>query len=149
MNNREYPKYPLCGVGAFVIGPKGILMGRRDKDPGKGLWSVPGGVVELGETQADAVKREVLEETGVHIEVLRLLDTRDLIIHDDEGKIRFHYILNYFLARPLDMETKAETPTGEVGWFKFEELPKDEMPELLWEAMLQLREIIERMTKGE
>ena len=110
-------------------------MARRDKEPGKGLWSVPGGAVELGETQEEAAKREILEETGIHIEILRLLGTADLIERDPDGKIMFHYVLNHYIARPLDTETHAETPEGEVAWFPLDDLPKDEIPELLWTAI--------------
>ncbi|MHA1772007.1 MAG: NUDIX hydrolase [Candidatus Thorarchaeota archaeon] len=148
MSDRLYPKRPICGVGAFVIGSNGLLMARRDKEPGKGLWSVPGGAVELGETQEDAAKREILEETGIHIEILRLLGTADLIERDSDGNIMFHYVLNHYIARPLDTETHSETPDGEVAWFPLDRLPQDEIPELLWKAIQKYMPDLEALTSG-
>ncbi len=87
MSDRRYPSIPILGVGAIVVGKDGVLLGRRDKDPGKGLLSIPGGAVETGETQEQAVKREVLEETGVECDVLRFVSTADLITLDTNGKV--------------------------------------------------------------
>ena len=117
--------YPIPGVGAIVVGRKGILLARRDKPPGKGLWSIPGGAVELGETQKEAVIREVLEETGVQCEVLKLVSTVDLITQDDADAVEFHFLLNHYLARAITGDLKPEFPDGEVEWFHPDELPED------------------------
>ena len=82
MNDRRYPEHPIPGVGAIVVGPKGVLLATRDKDPGKGLWSLPGGGVELGETQETTVIREVEEETGVQCEIFDFVSTADIVTRD-------------------------------------------------------------------
>ena len=125
MDNRRYPTHPYPGVGAIVVGSKGVLLARRDKSPGKDLWSFPGGGIELGETQEAAIIREVREETGVTCEVLSLLTTADLITADESGRIEYHYLLNHYLAKALTENTSPELPDGEVGWFHPDELPPD------------------------
>ena len=125
MNDRRYPNHPIPGVGAIVVSKNGILLARRDKPPGTGLWSIPGGGVELGENQKESVLREVLEETGIVCEVLELVGTADLITLDETGRIEFHFLLNHYLARAITEDTTPEFPEGEVGWFHPDELPKD------------------------
>ncbi len=125
MSDRRYPVHPIPGVGAIVIGTKGILLARRDKAPGTGLWSIPGGGVELGETQIESVIREVKEETGVDCEVLELVSTYDLITKDDIGAIEYHFLLNHYLAKAITQKTRPENDDGEVGWFHPDKLPPD------------------------
>ena len=125
MNDRQYPRFPIPGVGAIVVGSKGILLVRRDKPPRTGLWSFPGGGVEVGETQVEALIREVEEETGVNCQVVDFVTTFDLIMKDVSGKVEFHFLLNYFLARALTENIKPETDEGEVGWFHPDNLPTD------------------------
>ncbi|MCK4484968.1 MAG: NUDIX domain-containing protein [Candidatus Thorarchaeota archaeon] len=140
VDNRRYPSHPIPGVGAVVVGPAGLLLVRRDKDPGKGLWSIPGGAVELAETQKEAVVREVMEETGVQCEVLELVSTADLVTLDSEGRIEYHYLLNHYLARGLTMETRPETPAAEVNWFPLDSLPLGEMPIRILDLLESVRE---------
>jgi len=93
MADRRYPSHPIPGVGAVVVGPKGILMATRDKDPGKGMWSIPGGGVEIGESQESAIIREIKEETGIDAEVLRFIDSADVILKDDLGEVEYHFLV--------------------------------------------------------
>ncbi len=116
MSERRYPTSPILGIGAIVVGPQGVLMGTRDKDPAKGALSIPGGVVEVGETQEEAVAREVLEETGVACEVLRFVTTADLISRDANGRVEYHFVLNHYLCRAVTSETTPESPDAEVKW---------------------------------
>ncbi|MEM2896168.1 MAG: NUDIX hydrolase [Candidatus Bathyarchaeia archaeon] len=119
---REYPKHPLVGVGA-VIKKKGyVLLVKRRYDPGKGLWSIPGGLVELGETVQEAVKREVREETGLEVEVIKLIDVVDNIIKDDQKKVKFHYVLIDFLVSVKGGKCKPTSNASEIKWFKPHEL---------------------------
>lgn len=142
MNERRYPQFPIPGVGAIVVGAKGVLLVRRDKEPGKGLWSIPGGGVEIGETQEESVLREVEEETGIQCEVLDFVSTVDLITPDESGQIEFHYLLNHYLARALTETTKPETPEAEVGWFHPDDLPKDMANPRITELILSVRDEI-------
>ena len=99
--SREYPKLPMAAVGAVITRKDEVLLVERSQEPSRGLWSIPGGLVELGEAVRDAVKREVLEETGLEVEVKDLLDVIDKVVYDEEGNVRFHYILIDFSADPI------------------------------------------------
>lgn len=125
MSDRRYPIHPIPGVGAIVVGSEGILLARRDKAPGTGLWSIPGGGVELGETQIQSAIREVKEETGVECEVLELVSTFDLITEDDDGAIEYHFLLNHYMAKAVTEKAQPENADGEVGWFHPDNLPHD------------------------
>jgi 8-oxo-dGTP diphosphatase len=147
MSGRRYPTHPVPGVGAIVVGSQGVLLARRDKDPGQGLWSIPGGGVELGETQETTVTREVREETGVNCEVIEFVNTVDLITHDSTGNVEFHFILNHYLARALTENTRPEYKDGEVGWFHPDNLPSDIADQRIAELVLSVRgKILHLMT---
>jgi 8-oxo-dGTP diphosphatase len=128
MQSRTYPSYPIPGVGAIIVGNQGLLLTRRDKDPAKGLWSIPGGVVEVGETKEQAILREVEEETGIKVEVREMIGTYDLIIKDSQDRIKYHYLLIHFLTRALSSTIRPESPKVEVRWFKINQLPEKEIP---------------------
>lgn len=145
MSGRRYPTHPVPGVGAIVVGSQGVLLARRDKDPGQGLWSIPGGGVELGETQETTVTREVREETGVNCEVIEFVNTVDLITHDAAGNVEFHFILNHYLARALTENTRPEYKDGEVGWFHPDTLPSDIADQRIVELILSVRDKILRL----
>lgn len=95
---REYPAAPLVGVAAVVVRGDEILLVRRGREPLRGMWSLPGGLLELGETTADGVAREVLEETGVRVQPVEIVATIDRIIRDDDGRVRYHYVLVEWLC---------------------------------------------------
>ncbi|MFW9978306.1 MAG: NUDIX hydrolase [Candidatus Thorarchaeota archaeon] len=148
MSSRRYPEFPIPGVGGVVFGTKGVLLVRRDKEPGKGLWSIPGGGVEVGETQQEALVREVLEETGVRCNVLQFISTADIIFRDKNGDIEYHYILNHYLAEALSSSIRPETPDAEVGWFALDQLPISDMPEAIIDIVNKASAIQNPMQKG-
>ncbi len=149
MKDRRYPQFPIPGVGAIVVGSNGLLLARRDNDPGKGLWSIPGGGVELGETQEASVLREIEEETGVICEIIEFVSTVDLITLDTSGQIEFHFLINHFLARALTSDTRPETEDGEVGWFHPDNLPSDMADKRIVDLILSVRErILGLMNEG-
>jgi len=113
---REYPDTPIVGVGAVIRDGARILLIRRDREPAKGRWTFPGGVVELGETVGDAIRREVLEETGLQIEVGELVAIVDRILHDDAGRIQYHYVILDFLAHPINGVPRSGDDAGDVRW---------------------------------
>lgn len=90
---REYPECPIMGVGGIIFEGDTVLLARRNQDPGRGTWTLPGGAVELGETLLDALERELLEELSIRVEIKGLVRLLDRIIHDAEGRVRFHYII--------------------------------------------------------
>jgi ADP-ribose pyrophosphatase YjhB (NUDIX family) len=121
---RKYPSYPLIGVGALIKKRDEIVIVKREKDPWKGFWSIPGGVLNVGEKLDDAVKREVKEETNLEVEVDRLLDAIDNIIWDAQGGVLYHYVLLDYLCQPIAGELKANTDVREVRWVKLQKLHK-------------------------
>ena len=133
--NREYPDYPIVGVGVVVLSSDQVLMIRRAKQPRRGQWSLPGGAQELGETVFDAAKREVLEETGLDIEILEMLDVVDSIRLDDSGKVQYHYTLIDFVALVNGSEKpNAASDASEVVWMTLEEISKLE----LWSETIRI-----------
>ena len=99
-----------------------ILVVKRENDPGKGLWSIPGGLLEVGETVQDGVKREIREETGLDVEVVELLDVIDNITRDVAGRVCFHYVLIDFLCRVIRGELTPDTDVKEARWVRLDDL---------------------------
>ena len=120
---RRYPRYPIPGVGALVIDGARILLVERGREPHAGFWSLPGGAVKAGETLADAVRREVLEETGIEIEALEVLEIFERIVRDGEGRVEYHYILIDYLCRPTRGEAVAATDARRAAWIARDDLP--------------------------
>lgn len=124
---REYPDAPIAGVGAVIVrvGPDGarhVLLVRRAQEPLKGQWSLPGGAVELGETLEEAICREVLEETGLLVETVDVVEAFDRISHDAEGRVQFHYVLIDFLCRETGGALACATDALEARWAGPDEL---------------------------
>ena len=120
---REYPESPLVGVGAVIIDGDRVLLIRRGTPPLLGEWSLPGGVLECGETLREAAAREVLEETGLVVETGEMLGVYERVIRNDEGRVRYHYVLIDFLCRPVGGEVKAGSDAADARWFTLDELP--------------------------
>jgi ADP-ribose pyrophosphatase YjhB (NUDIX family) len=129
---REYPDAPIAGVGAVIVrqrpqGTPQVLLIRRGQEPLKGEWSLPGGAVELGETLQEALCREVLEETGLVVEAVDVVQAFDRISKDGEGRVRYHYVLVDFLCRLAphsdpDAPVLCATDALEARWAGPEEL---------------------------
>jgi ADP-ribose pyrophosphatase YjhB (NUDIX family) len=119
---RTYPDRPIVGVGAVVVCDSRVLVVRRATEPLKGEWSVPGGMLELGEKLKDGIVREVLEETGVVVEPTEVLDVFDSIFADPDGRTRYHYVLIDYLCRVVSGDAIAATDVSEVRWVSASEL---------------------------
>lgn len=115
-------KRPLCAVGAIVLERGELLLVKRDREPARNQWSLPGGRVEWGESLREAVTREVREETGIEIEVEGLAGIAERIIPDDEGDVSFHYVIMDFWARPKSRDIVAGDDAIEARWVDVEEL---------------------------
>src|SRR6266853_6249777 len=120
---REYPESPLVGVGAVIVENHRVLLIRRGQPPLLGEWSLPGGVLECGETLREAVAREAREETGLVVETDEMLGVYERLIRGDEGRVRYHYVLIGFLCRPVSGDLKAGSDAAAVRWFTLGELP--------------------------
>jgi 8-oxo-dGTP diphosphatase len=121
-SDRRYPARPLVGVGAVVWDGNRVLLERRGKPPAQGTWSLPGGLIELGETAEDAVRREVAEECGIEITVGPLLGLFEPIDRDQEGRVRFHFVVLDFLAHYRSGELRAGDDAADLCWVPYKEL---------------------------
>ena len=120
---REYPESPLVGVGAVIVQDQRVLLIRRGQAPLLGEWSLPGGVLECGETLREAVVREAREETGLVVETDEMLGVYERVIRGDDGRVRYHYVLIDFLCRPACGELEAASDAADVRWFTRDQLP--------------------------
>jgi 8-oxo-dGTP diphosphatase len=112
---REFPEAPLVGVGAVVVEEGRVLLVRRGTEPLKGHWSLPGGLLELGESLADGVVREVREETGLTVEPIELIELLDRI-HLEGERVKYHYAIADYLCRVTSGELLAATDADAVKW---------------------------------
>ena len=112
---REFPRAPLVGVGAVIVEQGRVLLVQRGKEPLKGHWTLPGGVLEVGESLADGVAREVFEETGLAVEPIELVELLDRI-HREEDRVRYHYVIADYLCRVTGGELLAASDADAVRW---------------------------------
>jgi ADP-ribose pyrophosphatase YjhB (NUDIX family) len=122
MLRREYPETPLIGVGAIIIEDGRVLLVKRGHPPLAGEWSIPGGVLEVGELLREAAIREAKEETGLSVEPGEILGVFDRLIRTGD-RVQYHYVLIDFLCKRLEGELKPGSDADEVRWFVPEELP--------------------------
>ena len=120
---REFPEHPLVGVGAIIIKDERVLLVKRAHPPIQGQWSIPGGVLEVGELVREAAVREAREETGLIVEPGELLGVYDRVLRDPEKRVQYHYVLIDFLCRPTGGDLRAASDASEVCWFQPEDLP--------------------------
>jgi len=120
---REFPEHPLIGVGAIIIEDDRAVLVKRAHPPIQGQWSIPGGVLEVGELVRKAAVREAREETGLIVEPGELLGVFDRVLRDAEGRVQYHYVLIDFLCRVVGGQLHAASDAAEVRWFKRDELP--------------------------
>jgi 8-oxo-dGTP diphosphatase len=103
-------------VGGLIFEDGKILLVERGKEPLKGYWSIPGGIVETGEKLEEAVRREVSEETSLDVEPYSMFEIFERIMPDGEGKPEYHYVLIDYLCRRLSGEPAAASDVSRVEW---------------------------------
>ena len=119
---RLYPDQPIVGVGAIIISEGKILLEKRKNSPGRGKWSIPGGLVELGESVGRAIVREVKEETGLDVAEPRLVDVVDDVELDDNGKVKYHFVIVDYLVKVENGVPKAASDADDLKWVSFSEV---------------------------
>jgi 8-oxo-dGTP diphosphatase len=119
---RLYPDQPVVGVGAVIVHDGKIVLIKRGNEPSKGKWTVPGGLVELAESPEAAVVREGKEETGLEVENPDLIDVVSNVDLDDQGKVKYHYVIIDYLVHVRTGEAKAASDAAELRWVLFGEV---------------------------
>lgn len=119
---REYPGAPIVGVGGVVIRDGRALLIKRGGPPLQGQWSIPGGTLELGESLQEGVRRELLEETGIEVKVLDLIEVFDRIFRDASGKIQYHFVIVDYLCEALSGEASPASDVTHTAWVTQEDL---------------------------
>lgn len=122
--DRLYPGRPMVGVGAVVWDGGRVLLERRGQPPAQGSWAVPGGLIEVGETAQEAIRREVREECGIEIAVGPVLGLFEPIQHDADGRIRYHFVIVDFLGYYRSGELRAGDDAADVRWVAPADLPR-------------------------
>ncbi|HEX9973002.1 MAG TPA: NUDIX hydrolase [bacterium] len=129
--SRQYPPAPIVGVGVITVNDeKKVLLVKRGNEPRKGLWSVPGGMVELGERVREAGIREVKEECNIDVEPEEVISVVDIILKDQDNGVKYHYVLIEYLAKYLGGEVQAQSDVLEAGWFARTALDDLDLPEV-------------------
>jgi len=127
--SRQYPKRPVVGVGAIILEGDKILLEKRKNMPSKGKWSVPGGLVELGESVENAVVREVKEETGLDVYAPRLVDVVTYVSMGERGAVMYHYVIIDYLVSVKGGKAKAASDADALKWVLFNEVEEYDLTE--------------------
>ena len=126
---REYPERPIIGVGGVVISDGRVLLVRRGGPPLQGEWSIPGGILEVGETLIEGVQRELAEETGIDVRVRTLIEVFERIDRDISGKSQYHFVVLDYLCEVVRGIARAGSDVSEVAWAAPSELEKYSLTE--------------------
>jgi ADP-ribose pyrophosphatase YjhB (NUDIX family) len=123
-STREYPERPIVGVGAVIVESGRVVLIRRRYEPLAGQWSLPGGTLELGETLEAGTAREMLEETGLVVEIGPVIEVFDRIMFDDGNRVRYHFVLVDYLCWPVSGELRAGSDVDDAAYAAPEELSR-------------------------
>jgi 8-oxo-dGTP diphosphatase len=138
---REYPKAPLPSVGGVVFDREGrVLLIRRGRAPAQGKWSVPGGVIKLGENMEEALKREIFEECGVRVDVDSLLVASSRVVRNEDGKVQYHFVILDYLCQYIDGVPKAGSDACDVRWVAMDQLSEMDLTEGILEVIQLAKE---------
>jgi mutator protein MutT len=132
-SGREYPERPVAGIGGVTIANGRVLLIRRGSPPFEGEWSIPGGILELGETLREAVKRELAEETGLDVRVGEVIEVFERIFLDPDGRTQYHYVILDYLCEVSNADSyrtaRAGSDATDVVWAAEAELEKYRLTE--------------------
>ncbi len=128
-SSREYPERPVVGIGGVIIDQGRTLLIRRGNEPLLGEWSIPGGTLEIGESLQEGVVRELLEETGIEVRVLELIEVFDRIYPEMKRRPRFHFVIVDYLCERLAGEPRAGSDVTDVAFAREDELTRFHLTE--------------------
>jgi 8-oxo-dGTP diphosphatase len=140
---REYPDRPIVGVGGVVVHRQRALLIRRGCEPLKGQWSIPGGMLELGEELAEGVRRELKEETGLEVEPLEIVAAFDRITRQGQ-RVKYHYVIVDYVCRRKRGRLKPASDVVDARWVRRQDLPKYHLTEMATKVILQSFEFFEK-----
>ena len=146
--SRRYPSRPIVGVGAIITHSDTVLLVRRGREPQKGIWSIPGGVLQLGETLEEGVRREVREEVGLDVRVLERVEVVERILPDATGKLEYHYILIDYLCEPAGGILQAADDAAEAAWVDRRDLDEYAITSGTPEVIHRAFEVRDRLARG-
>lgn len=141
-DRREYPERPMIGVGGVVISDGRALLVRRGGPPLQGQWSIPGGMLEVGETLIEGVRRELAEETGIDVRVRSLIEVFERIDRDPSGKTRYHFVVLDYWCEAVRGTARAGTDVSEVAWATPSELEKYALTEIASRVIRKAFELV-------
>lgn len=142
---RLYPNQPIVGVGAVIICNGKILLEKRESEPGRGKWSIPGGLVELGENTEQTVIREVKEETNLKVEQPKLIDVVNNITVDENNKIKFQFVIVDYFVKLKGGTLRAADDAAELQWVEFDEVEKYDLTSSFREFFQRNRRKLEKL----
>lgn len=140
---RLYPDQPIVGIGVVIVSQGKIVLAQRGNEPSRGKWTIPGGLVELGESVEGAVIREAKEETCLDVEKPQLIDVVDNVEYDEKGKIKYHYVIVDYFVSVKDGELKAASDAVDLRWVPFDEVEKYTLTESFRAFFIHNREKLE------
>ncbi len=146
--SREYPARPIVGVGGVVIRDGSVLLIRRAHPPLQGEWSIPGGGLDVGETIAAGVRRELIEETGIEVRVLDQIETFERIMLDDSGKVQYHYVILDYLCEAVGGELLAGGDVTDAAWVPKGELAAYSLRETATRVIFKAFAMVEKAMDG-
>jgi len=133
---REFPDHPIVGVGGVVVYRGRVLLIRRGSEPLKGAWSIPGGLLELGEELAEGVRRELKEETGLDVKPLEVLAVFDRVFREGP-RVRYHYVIVDYACRLKGGRLRAASDVLDARWVRREDLPQYHLSEKAISVLFQ------------
>jgi len=125
--SRLYPNRPIVGVGAVILQNGRILLEKRKNDPGRNKWSIPGGLVELGESLEQTVIREVQEETGLDVDAPELMDVVNQTTLDDSGRVKYHFVVVDYVVKLKGGTARAASDAAELEWVLLDEVERKDL----------------------
>jgi ADP-ribose pyrophosphatase YjhB (NUDIX family) len=126
---RLYPKLPVPAVGAITFYGDNVLLIQRGRKPSIGKWTLPGGVVELGESPIEALRREILEECNISIEIGDVVEVVSRVVRDEANRVQYHYVIIDYVAIYKDGNLKPDSDILDARWVLLSEIKKYDLTE--------------------
>jgi 8-oxo-dGTP diphosphatase len=143
---RLYPDQPIVGIGVVIVDDQRIVLIKRGNEPAKGKWSIPGGLIELGESPETAVIREAREETLLQVDNPRLIDVVNQAEWDTDGKLRYHYVIVDYLVHVVSGDIAAASDAVELHWVPFDEVENYDLTASFRRFFRNNRERLEKLS---